>query len=354
MDTWDWDSPTTKAQEPNPFDDMDTWDLDSSTTKNQEPNPFDDMDTWDWDSPTTKAQEPNPFDYTDDIELNSPQNEYHTRTKLSYAERLKAAISAQKDYNFDKDTRTRIKKQNLGVEDLPYVEKLIEAGTSPQYATNPNIIDLCKSGFEIKKYYVGEGNKGYDILCFTKEQFDIALSTKTNYGLSDNLCIEAANYKLNDNQIRILSEAQKLGLSEDLCIQAAHQNVEVENLQYVKTCDIKNYKIDAYDAAKPAVVLMRKLGYTDGFMLKEGTTFSEAQTKIIQEAFNKGLNEVYVDSGNPKYYGEILCVEAAKAGISLEQLPKLKEFVQTKYTQAVPDLAVKHFKTWVETGYQYY
>ena len=312
------------------------------------------METWDWESSTTKAQEPNPFDYTDDIKWNSPQNEYHTRTKLSYTERLKTTISTQKDYHFDKDTRTRIKKQNLGVEDLPYVEKLIEAGTSSQYATNPNIIDLCKAGFEIKKYSVGEGNKGYDILCFTKEQFDIALLTKTNYGLSDNLCIEAANYKLNDNQIRILSEAQKLGLSEDLCVQAAHQNVKIEDLQYVKSCDTRNYRIDAYDAAKPAVVLMRKLGYTDGFMLKEGTNFSEAQTKIIQEAFNQGLNEVYVDTGNPKYYGEILCVEAAKAGISLEQLPKLKEFVQTKYTQPLPDLAVKYFQTWVKTGYQYY
>lgn len=175
------------------------------------------------------------------------------------------------------------------------------------------------------------------------------------------MCIEAANHKLNDAQIKILSEAQKLGLSDDLCIEAAYHNVSVEDLQYVQTCDVRNYRIETYDAALPSVVLMRKLGYSDGYMLKEGITLTEQQTKILQEAFNQGLNEVYMQEGasasqSSMYtsYGQQLCLEAAKAGIPVELLPKLKEFVQTEYTLDLPDLAVKYFENWVKNNYRYY
>ena len=125
-------------------------------------------------------------------------------------------------------------------------------------------------------------------------------------------------------------------------------------MQYVKTCNFRDYSISASEAASPAIVLMRKLGYEDGYTLKEGTQLTTAQTKTLEEAFKIGLNEVYENSGQQEYYSQILCFEAAKAGISPELLPKLKEFVQNVYTQTMPDLAVEYFKIWVKTGYKYY
>ena len=140
---------------------------------------------------THASEDPNWYKQTDDddfgFELDDANRlkyesdfieDFHHRPKQSFFDKIKTTITALKDYNFNKDTKTRIKKQNLNTDDLPYVQKLIEEGCSSQYATNPNIIDLCKAGFEIKEYSAAGKSKGYDILCFTESQFQIALSTK--------------------------------------------------------------------------------------------------------------------------------------------------------------------------------